>query len=316
MGDSQARRWCFTWNNYPICTQEGWPEDALWQDDLKKLKYSYIVVGKEVGANGTKHLQGYVEFKSGKRFSTIKKVCPAIHLEKCIANAKSNYEYCTKDGDFWEDGEMSEQGKRMDLEAAMADIKSGMTELNFFEAHPMVMFRYPKACDRYRTLCEKESRKGFHEKTVYVLWGDTGTGKTRSAIEAEPDAFIVSSTQTGLWWDGYDGEKAVILDEFRDNAVGLAQLLRVLDGYCCQVPIKGGSRVLMADTIYITSNVNPGQWYQGCDKKSRLALMRRISQVIRFDADGSLHDEEIKLCEREMGMNPMVPGAVEPTFLC
>lgn len=326
---AQKRRFAFTWNNYP--TEKGKnkfgkeEEDEAWMKCLKDTKYKYIIIGKEVApTTGTPHLQGYFEFKSGKRFDTIEKICKGIKLIPAKGNAKQNRDYCCKgeqskeeweefgingpnyglNADTWEDGDMSEQGKRMDLEEAMSDIKSGMKELDFFETHPMVMFRYPKACDRYRILCEKDRMKGFNKKEVSVLWGETGTGKTRSAIELFPDAFIVSSTQTGLWWDGYDGEETVILDEFRDNAVGLSQLLRILDGYYCQVPIKGGSRTLCAKNIIITSNTNPQSWYHGCDKKSRLALFRRFDTILFFDSDGEIKEESRELLEPKR-FNPM-----------
>lgn len=300
--NEQKRRYCFTWNNYPTKSEpKAGPldkftkamkakapnvpqdEDQPWKTALKKLKYSYIVVGFEIApTTGTPHLQGYVEFKSGKRITTMAKACPGPKYIPCEGSAKENYDYCTKDGDFWEDGEISQQGKRMDLEAAMADIKEGMDELDFFEKHPMVMFRYPKSCDRYRTLCEKKRMKGYNKKHVKVFYGKTGTCKTKSAVEEFPEAFIVSSTQTGLWWDGYDGEECVILDEFRDSAVCLAQFLRILDGYYCQVPIKGGSKTLCAKNIIITSNTDPQTWYLGCDKESREAMFRRFDEIFYF----------------------------------
>lgn len=316
---SQARRWCFTWNNYPEVEPidpstglGGNITDDVWINALKKAKYKYLIVGKEVGDSGTKHLQGYMEFTSGKRFETLQKALVGVHWERANGNAQQNITYCSKGGEVFEDGDVSEQGKRNDLIEAMADIKIGMKELDFFETHPMVMFKYPRACDRYRTLCEKETRKGFNKKEVAVLWGETGTGKTRAAMECFPDAFIVSTTQTGLWWDGYDGEECVVFDEFRDNAIGLAIFLRFLDGYYCQVPIKGGSKTLMAKNIIITSNVDPQDWYAGCDRKSRAAMFRRFDEIIYFKANG---DQIVQSSELEQlkHINPMAGPDVSST---
>lgn len=65
--------------------------------DLKKWKF---IVGKEVGAEGTPHLQCYVESKNQVRFSQLKQMFPRAHIEKARGNAKANFEYCSKEGNF------------------------------------------------------------------------------------------------------------------------------------------------------------------------------------------------------------------------
>lgn len=89
----RGRKWCFTINNYN-------DEDI---DTVTQLvlgggvKYIY---GKEVGESGTPHLQGYLEFKNARSFSSIKKILPKAHLEKAKGSTKQNYDYCSKEGDF------------------------------------------------------------------------------------------------------------------------------------------------------------------------------------------------------------------------
>jgi len=60
----------------------------------------FWIIGKEVGIQGTRHLQCYFNFKNQTRFSTIKKACPRGHWEKAKGNVQQNYTYCSKDGDF------------------------------------------------------------------------------------------------------------------------------------------------------------------------------------------------------------------------
>merc|ERR1711903_46652 len=56
------------------------------------------MVGKEIGAGGTPHLQGYVEFKTKVR--PISVFCIArIHWEKAKGNRDSNIHYCGKEDD-------------------------------------------------------------------------------------------------------------------------------------------------------------------------------------------------------------------------
>jgi len=90
---SRARHWSFTLNNYSdleYCTILSY---------LIAKKYTYCI-GKEVGENGTPHLQGFISFKNPISFNTIKKLIPKAHIEKCIGNQTQNFDYCSKDGDF------------------------------------------------------------------------------------------------------------------------------------------------------------------------------------------------------------------------
>lgn len=59
------------------------------------------VIGREVGDEGTPHLQGYVRsetayFRPMEKF----KLSFKPHWEKCKGNHEQNIKYCTKDGDF------------------------------------------------------------------------------------------------------------------------------------------------------------------------------------------------------------------------
>lgn len=89
--DSQAKRWCFTLNNYS-------------ENDIKKLEQSFIgekyIIGKEIGENGTPHLQGYINWNKQTRLTALKKINNKIHWEKCKGNEKDNIKYCSKDGDY------------------------------------------------------------------------------------------------------------------------------------------------------------------------------------------------------------------------
>ena len=49
-------------------------------------------------------------------------------------------------------------------------------------------------------------------------WGHTGTGKSRGVRGRFPDAFIKSND---YWWDGYNGEDVVILEEMGPQQIGV-----------------------------------------------------------------------------------------------
>lgn len=277
---ASARNCCFTLHD--------WTQSDLKEMEGKKWTSSYTIYGKEIcPKTGRPHLQGYVEWRSSKEFTVMHKFFKGRgHWEARYkeSTAEKAAEYCRKDKDFTEWGEISQQGKRTDIEETMELVRNGATELEVFEAMPAVAFKYPKALERYRLLVDKSKSKGFKKRDVRCYWGKTGTGKTRKAMEEFPDAFMVSMGVTGFWWTGYDGESCVVMDEFRGN-IPLCQLLRMLDGYAVQVGVHGGSRYLNAETIIITSNVPIRDWYPNADAESMAALDRRFNCVLFFPGD-------------------------------
>lgn len=91
-----ALKWCFTLNNY----------DQNDLDELSKIfssKSSKYIIGKEVGEQGTPHLQGFVKFNDKLRLTALKKLykgAERIHWEKTRGSDDDNYKYCSKENNF------------------------------------------------------------------------------------------------------------------------------------------------------------------------------------------------------------------------
>lgn len=112
------------------------------------------------------------------------------------------------------------------------------------------------------------------ERTVEVFWGKTGTGKSRRAWEeAGWDAYPkIPSTK---FWDGYNGQDHVVIDEFTGQ-IGIEHLLRWCDRYPVSVETKGSATVFRAKKIWITSNIDPRDWYPQAPESQKEALLRRL----------------------------------------
>lgn len=109
--------------------------------------------------------------------------------------------------------------------------------------------------------------------------GPTGIGKSRRAWdEATFDAY--PKDPNTKFWDGYNGQINVVMDEFRGR-IDISHLLRWFDRYPVIVEVKGSSVVLKAEKIWITSNLEPREWYPGMDDLTLQALFRRLT-VINF----------------------------------
>lgn len=79
----------------------------------------------------------------------------------------------------------------------------------------------------------------------------------------------------------YDGQKAIVYDDFVGK-VSLTGFLRALDRYPLLVGNKGGSVYAKWEYVFITSNLDPSQWWPGCSVMHREALERRFTKVIYF----------------------------------
>jgi len=114
-------------------------------------------------------------------------------------------------------------------------------------------------------------------RTCIVYWGPTGTGKSRRAWdEAGMDAY--PKDPNSKFWCGYNGQKNVVIDEFRGR-IDISHLLRWLDRYPTIVEIKGSSVVLSCTKVWITSNLSPIDWFPEVDAQTVNALLRRLEII-------------------------------------
>lgn len=93
--NKEVKRYCFTLNNYT-------EEDIInLKSAFSKLDCKYIL-GYEVGEAGTPHIQGYINLKVKKSFSSIVKHLnnKRIHIESCKGSEEHNIKYCTKDNNY------------------------------------------------------------------------------------------------------------------------------------------------------------------------------------------------------------------------
>lgn len=139
----RRRRYCFTLNNFE-------------QSDVDRLTAlatdcKYIVWGVETGDSGTPHLQGFVIFNSPVVFNSAKeKIGERAHLEGTQGTSKQAADYCKKDGNFVEFGEIpSEQGKRTDWDRFteyVVDLGRIPSQREICSTFPSLYARYHKRC--------------------------------------------------------------------------------------------------------------------------------------------------------------------------
>lgn len=93
--NTRSRKWCYTLNNYT-------PDDEASIQAWTGVRAS--IYGREVGENGTPHLQGAVCFENKKSFNQVRALLERAHWEKVRSRGSEAWDYCKKDGNVWEFG--------------------------------------------------------------------------------------------------------------------------------------------------------------------------------------------------------------------
>jgi hypothetical protein len=256
-----ARNYCFTINNYT--------DDDI--DCLGNLQCRYMVFGMEVGAEGTPHLQGYLEMSKVVKFETMKKLLPRAHIEARKGPREKARDYCMKDGIYNEKGEWAIQGRRTDLDACrlLADDEGMRAVAATCSLQGIKVAQYH--------LTYNEVPRDW-VPSVHWLWGASGAGKSKKARELTGDDDVYTKSESSKWWDGYDAHTNVIIDDYRNDWWEFTELLSLLDRYEKRIEYKGGWRQFKARMIVITSLYSPEQMYGG-GREPLEQLVRRVTEV-------------------------------------
>lgn len=97
-----------------------------------------------------------------------------------------------------------------------------------------------------------------------------------------------------VWWDGYEGQSLLILDDFT-GWIPLTQLLNILDGYPMTLNVKNGRTMANWTTVVITSNLHPRDWYSKdvmAHHDHGRALKRRIDELWEVFSEENIEEAE------------------------
>lgn len=274
---TQGKRFCFTLNN-PSASEIESASGAVLSSAITGL-----VIGSE-GADRTPHLQGYVECARRFRFNGLRKELPFLEraaLFVARGTRRQNIEYCQKEGRVLVClglPQVSDLCESLDQVKQLID--EGLSEVEIAGRNFSLWARHWRSIERYRFLKEHASRPLWRDVQVFVFYGRTGTGKTKEAYTRDPDLFPLPVGR-GFWFDGYVGQRAVLLDDYRGQ-FPFDDFLRILDVYPVTVPVKGGHVVFRPERIYITSNRRVEEWYPDVPGDEMDALLRRLTEVKEF----------------------------------
>lgn len=253
----------------------------------------YIIYQREVApTTGRHHYQGYVEFKKNLTLKQAKALLndDTVHLEKRKGTQQQAIDYVSKlstavsETQFiW--GTPAKQGARSDVKktktSIVSTIDSSTNVRDFAIANPELYVRMHQGIDK---LVYHHKKPRDFKTEVHIYWGVSGGGKTRKVFDdAKASNQTVYKKPNGHWWDGYEGQDVVLIDDYDSECVlPFREFLQLNDRYPHQVPIKGAFRQFTSKKIVYTSNQDPIFWYPNLSTESLKALKRRITSVLHF----------------------------------
>lgn len=262
MERQQSKHWVLTVNN---------PEphhERLFRD----LDCTYAVFGREKGESGTPHLQAYVIFKNRKTFTSVKKIFSTAHIERARGTPQEASDYCKKDGDFEEFGEIPPDGGSMEKrrwEEVKEKAKAG--DLDGIPADIYVRYynTLKKIKADHQVVPPAQDTLDFH-----WYYGESGAGKSSTARKENPGAYIKNCNK---WWDGYtDQQCAIIEDVGKKDAEWIGDFLkRWCDHHPFSAETKGATICIRPPRIICTSNYSLDQLF-GHDSNILEPLKRRF----------------------------------------
>jgi len=243
-------------------------------------KISFAIWQKELcPTTKREHLQFFLYLHRKTRLNGVKDLLSdnTVHLE-VARDVKASIAYCSK------------QETRLEGPWTLGNIPycGAFNALSILQSLTVqqTVTEYPNLWRSWRTLTAIRASllKPRHAPPILciALTGETGTGKSRICQTISSFTGSVYWKAPNKWWDHYNQQQQLILDDFRSSDYTIQFLLRLLDGYPLQVETKGGSTEIDSCAIFITSNVPLDLWYPESDLASRKALNRRIKQYIVY----------------------------------
>ncbi len=246
----------------------------------------------------TLHYQGYIEFTSRRGFLWIKRnVNNRMNFERRRGTQAQAIAYSTKiesrvEGLSGEGGIRSNARASEKLKDVTDLIRGGSDMMEIDQQFPTLMLLHKDKIQDYYL-----KQQGIRDWAMHIdiFVGKTGSGKSRTAKDENPDAYNVPwPSGNRWWWPDYQGEATVIMDEFR-HQIKYDVMLKMMDRYAWCLESKGRNFQFVSNKIVITTNLDPKNWYPGVKKEIKAPLARRINEfatIYDFNPDSVYPDFE------------------------
>lgn len=294
----------------------------------EKMDAEQVVWQIEKGKEGTVHVQAWMKTKTRHRLQKMKNIMRSKVFGGWVMpcrDAQAARKYCEKVASRlegpWYFGTAAEEkvmvkGQRTDIDKAARVIVDGGSIADVIQEAPGMFVKYHAGLMKLESMVSKP--RGWMTE-MHILWGVSGSGKSHTAREEAGDgAYYLPVPKKGgpIWWDGYQGEEHVVIEDFYGE-IDLQFMLKMVDKYPFKVQVKGAMVEFRAKKIWITSNSNWELWYSTEFMRiaeHKTAFNRRITSVREYSTryvepkgDKMLPVDDLTNEEEEIDLTSWVP---------
>lgn len=270
-GVSRSRGWVFT--AYYESSEVGDQELFLMLQGVQYFLYGW----EKCPSTGRLHAQGFLYLKNACSHRSARLRLRPHHVERQQGSVDSNVVYCSKSGDTRSAGvrPLSSKEKGETEQTKWRGVRLAIMEGRLDDIDDSIYIRYYSSI---RAIQKDNMLKVADAPDVCGIWihGPAGCGKSRYARETYADAYC---KPTNKWWDGYKGEKFVIIDDWDpSHSKYLTYHLKMWsDRYSITAEIKGGALNIRPEKIIVTSQYSIEECFEDC--ASRDAIRRRFTVI-------------------------------------
>lgn len=281
---SKVKGWFLT---YPNCSEH--PEILKAHLEAVARMDDYIIA-RESHADGSLHLHAAIKYPDGIRRADV--FPPANSGRTSVfdfmgyhghyevpRSFKDCIKYCAKDGDFITNLSGDYLGGAHKKKQFVTDVLQKKTVVQMLAEGDISWVQARQAVYAKSLLIEPYEHTGVRGVWIYGPPGVGKTHKARSMANGERP-FIKAQNK---WFDGYAGEKTIILDDY-DCGATLGHYLKIwLDKWACTGEVKGATVNLSHERFIITSNYSPEEMFPDpvmCEAIKRRCVIEKIETLV------------------------------------
>lgn len=266
-GRERSRAWCFT------SFAEDFGPFGM-EEVIEGARY--YIVGREVcPSTGRVHYQGFVYFENARRFGSVRAALGDCHIERARGSVDDNIAYCSKDGEFREFGTrpVSNDCKGSKEQQRWSLAKQSALEGKWEDVPADIFIKHYGNIRRIHADFFVGGLVDLPNTCGVWVYGKSGFGKSTMVREICKEFY---PKMCNKWWDAYDDEDNVIMDDMDKRHIMLGHHLKIWsDRYVFIAEVKGRSRRMRPKKFIVTSQYSINDIF-GIEPETQEALRRRF----------------------------------------